>query len=282
MMAHEFPLQLHGIHHSAPSGRTKKSKHHQAKLSLPNGQKPDFGPAKERPPQLSNGKKPDFRNTDQLKKELAKLKKSKTAPKDSDHSLSTNSSSNSNSNENSRGGGGTNSANIRHSARKTVSSGAADPAFSSGKSADCYAGSSFHSSPEAVALPKPSFAAPQSSPSQNAGAASSPLQSAPVLHSPRPRPMVPVQPMQLMPLTGQYNLHPAFVYPGVPSSGAPRYPVTTYPVPAKEYSNGPMLQGYMAPAPVPPYPYPMATTAGLQQAPIGHRITFNDLMGSNK
>lgn len=309
-MAHEIPLQTHGVTHTAPGGKTKKGKHHQAKIRLPNGQKPDFGPAKDRPPQLPNGEKPDFGTGDAKKDQTltSKGKKSKKqAKKDDGRTKATDMSSSSSSNNSNNVGGVGSSGSVGGSSgggsgRRSTKSG---ELRSSGKNADCYAGSSFHSSPEALALPKPSFAA-SSSPSQSAGSHGSPPQAVPMYHSPAQnlQPLQPRHPGSLplpmhqspmqqfppslqsgsVPLTangmqsGQYNLHPAFVYQGVRGSGPPQYPITSYPVPKQEYSYAPMM-GYPVP-PAPMHPYPFAAAPHVPQP--GQRISFNDLIGSSK
>lgn len=305
-MAHELPLQAHGVPHTAPVSKTKKGKHHQAKILLPNGQKPDFGPGKERLPQLPNGAKPDF-GTGEVPKKGKKSKKlgqngalkaaggqnqnkaqsNGNGPRNTN--TNNNSKSNNNSNDNTANSPNGNSISIGNSngnANGNRRNG------SSGKNLDCYAGSSFHSSPEAVALPKPSFASASQSTSVSASSpprndpAGLPLQMQPVFHSPAPQ--------QQLPFThpsGQYNLNPAFVYQGVPGAGPPRYPITTYPPPPKQnYSYGGMMPGFMPPGPhmhhyqhypmaPPPPPMPMASHQPPQN---GQKILFNDLIGSSK
>lgn len=330
MMAHELPLQSHGVPHTAPGGKTKKGKLHQAKIRLPNGQKPDFGPVKERQPQLPNGEKPDFGTGENSKESVNSKKRTKKPTKkedknqvESSNSLSNNHSKNNINNNNQssngnnmnngvNGGNGGNGGNGANNGRRSKSSNGC----SSGKNPDSYAGSSFHSSPEALALPKPSFAA--SSP-QSAGSNRSPLNTGPVYHSPgqnglpllqtqqqgslqmphapqphaiqqHPLPNLQSGPLSAAPLpgpvsasvpngihSGQYNLHPAFVYQGVRGTGPPQYPVTSYPVPKQDYSYGPMMGYPMAPAPMQPYPF-----AASQYPQLGQRISFNDLIGSSK
>lgn len=307
MMAHELPLQAHGAPHHAPAAKTRKSKHHQAKIQLPNGQKPDFGPAKQlRPPQLPNGEKPDFGTGEPqkqpAKRDAAKAKKAAASKK-----------------ANGRKGGSSDAhASSFHSNGNAASD--AHDARSSGKNMECYAGSSFHSSPEAVALPKPSFAPSSgagSSPTQNVplrNPASLPLSHMgpagpagpgavghmvpPVYHSPAQQAVHPVA--SVAATSGQYNLHPAFVYQGVPGAGPPRYPITSYPATKHEYTY-PMpygtvpSSGHMATGPIPagsmaavpplhPYhhPYPMAPVAAPYQPQSGQRISFNDLISSSK
>lgn len=333
MMAHELPLQAHGAPHHSPAPKTRKSKHHQAKIQLPNGQKPDFGPAKhqqqhqnmsynqllhqqQRPPQLPNGEKPDFGTGELSKihgKRDGKAKKKKSNAKKGETS-------------------GLDNALVSPSSSSSSASDGHD-ARSSGKNMECYAGSSFHSSPEAVALPKPSFAsgsvsgsgsgsALAPSPSQKLGnPANLPHIMGPILNAPGPSNGHMVAPIyrspaqQIVhpvpsgagglaaPTSGQYNLHPAFVYQGVPGSGPPRYPITSYPASKQEYSypmpryaNGPIPSaGPMnAVPPLHPYhhPYPLAPVAAanaspyqsqpLSQSQSGQRISFNDLISSSK
>lgn len=294
MMAHELPLQPHGSTHSGPVGKTKKSKVHQSKVQIPKELRPDLGPGKTRTPKLPNGEKPDFGTGDRNKKDFIKPKKVKKPA--SKKSLN--------------GSEGHETSNLQaHGDRKLLTS-----SGSSGKNADCYAGSSFHSSPEAVALPKPSFAGSSSgstSPSQ-AGIVRLPSQSTriaaaqpmvPNYISPAQQPVVQVPPA----VSGRYNLHPAFVYQGVPGSGPPQYPITSYSIPHKqEYSYRPMMPQFPVQAgPTHPHgPYSMAL-AGVPQQPqvqaqvqaqvqvqaqshhtqhpqYGQRISFNELIGSSK
>ncbi|GEQ67144.1 hypothetical protein JCM33374_g807 [Metschnikowia sp. JCM 33374] len=257
MMAHEIPLQ---VHHGAPTGaKTRKHKPvHQPKFSLPNGEKPDFGSGpkdksnKGRSPQLPNGEKPDFGGFDHKK----------------DHSNKAN------------GGKKTR----RSSAKK---SGATTPPLDvvsdSTKSdvKECYAGSSFHSSPEALALPKPSFAGKLSE--ITAVSPQSPQEPTPMHVGSR----------------NVLNMPPAFVYQGMPSNGPPRYPVTAYPpssLPGFDYNaNQQGFINYSYPAaaiPQPPLPmqsYPFQSYPPIPPPPPsanqqmgGQRITFSELMGSSQ
>lgn len=298
MMAHELPLQAHGVPHLVPAAKPRKNKHHQSKIQLPNGQKPDFGPGKQRPPQLPNGEKPNFGAADQLKNE--NKKESSKGKKLKKLNVKRTADSNENKNVSSQGG------------RKT-STGATESLGSSGKNLESYAGSSFHSSPEALALPKPSFARSSNGASGstgsngNAGNALNPINPispnqvsvvstppaqtdhlqavpmAPMFHSPALQQVLPAPPMAA---PGQYS-HPAFVYQGVTGVGPPRYPITSYPPTHKpEFSYGPVMTPYHAPpGPMPPYcsypTMPIGAAPMLQSHP-GQRISFNDLISSSK
>lgn len=254
MMAHEIPLQ---VHPKAPSGpKTRKHKPvHQAKYLLPNGEKPDFGsgnkekPGKGRTPQLPNGEKPDFGSIDHKKDQTNK-----------------------------QGGG--------RKARKSSGKKACETTtklddaveFTKAEGKECYAGSSFHSSPEALALPKPSFA-PKSSLNSSVSSSSKVLLPSGAAS----------QNIQ--------NLPPAFVYQGMPSNGPPRYPVKVYPPSAHPgFNYNANQQGFInylyPPAAIPQPPLPMQSYPFQMYPPVppppqnqqigGRKITFNELMGSSQ
>lgn len=276
MMAHEIPIQV-----PPPNPPTSKTNKHkpvpQPIRQLPNGEMPNFGPAKERkskqhPQQqqiLPNGEKPNFGNESKAGKK--KLKKK------------SNNNNNTNPNTNNKvlsNGLAVNSTAVSKSAQ-------ANPDDKSKKGEGGYAGSSFHSSPEALGLPKPSFRA-----------------------SPKPtganlQGQTPQTPSQMhSPVNGGVpNLHNAFFYQGMPPAGPPRYPVTSYP-PSGPYhpgfnynANAQGFINYLYPptaVPQPPIPmqsYPLGPPAHLFaqhlqqqqfQQPQAQKITFNELMGSSK
>lgn len=242
MMAHEVPLQVRPTNPPAP----KTNKHKpvpEPRRRLPNGEKPDFGhdKPKGKPPQLPNGEKPNFGHEARKeqhsgeKPQSGKKPKAKRGPKANKEPNNTNN-------------------NIKEAAKPVN-----------------YAGSSFHSSPEALALPKPSF---RSSPKSNMAAIESHVQPN---HYPN-----------------QLNMPPAFVYQGMVPSGPPQYPVTAYPptgpyLPGFNYSaNHQGFINYLYPpaaVPQPPLPmqsYPFHVGPAFPSAPSGQKITFNDLMGSSK
>lgn len=247
-MAHEVPLQVRPTNN--PGAKTNKHKPiHQGKL--PNGEKPDFGHGHKEKHQdkphdkqqqqrkLPNGEKPDFGGEAKESKKNRKPKKG--AKKDAGANKNT-----------------------------------AGSVSASGKK-EGYAGSSFHLSPEAVALPKPSFAVASPKP---AGAVP---QVSPVQH----QPLVPVHPTLVpMPQNG-YNFNPAVMYQGMPPVGPPRFPVTYSLAPGGSppgfnyfaHQGGINYQHPPAGAPhyAMPYPYPPMPQP---QQQFGQRITFNDLMGS--
>uniref|UniRef100_A0A0L0NY54 Enhancer of mRNA-decapping protein 1 n=1 Tax=Candidozyma auris TaxID=498019 RepID=A0A0L0NY54_CANAR len=288
MMAHEAPINI-----KPPGGpkapKPSKNKHAQRQGKLPNGAKPDFGPGNDEGAQikpkkglLPNGEKPNFGEKPEAKKLNGKGKKEGNASKDHE--------------------GGKKS--------KKKNANGSGPAVA--KAEEGYAGSSFHSSPEALALPKPSF---KTSPKQKqtetpAASASSTATSvsqsrnSPVQHLPQ-RPIS----MGAVPAT-------PFVYQGMPPQGPPQFPVVAHPhamppgpgpyQPGFSYTVNP--QGYInyqyppgaVPPPHPlgmafgypqPYPPPHSMPSGPQNpantsassAPLGgHKITFNELMSSSK
>lgn len=269
MMAHEIPIQVRQAH--PPSTKTNKHKPViQPVRQLPNGEKPDFGHGSREKPtkgkqQLPNKEKPNF-GPEQAKstKSAKKLKKKNSAQVNSASNSAETTKVNNNTNNNN------NSASLNGGNSKSVK-----------KGEDSYAGSSFHSSPAALALPKPSFKA---SPKP----AAAPLQS-------------PVQTNVHTGPTG-LNMPPAFVYQGMPPSGPPRYPVTAYPPsgpyhPGFNYNANPQgFINYLYPpsaVPQPPIPmqsYPLGPPPVQQypqqfhapQQPQAQKITFNELLGSSK
>lgn len=266
-MAHEIPLQ---VHHPAPTG-AKPRKHkpvHQPKFLLPNGEKPDFGAGykdkshKGRSPQLPNGEKPDFGGADHKKDQGAKHAGSGKKTR--------------------RSSGKKSGAAPGAAPGATTPTISAASEFQNSDGKECYAGSSFHSSPEALALPKPSFA--RGSGGVGNTGVSSPL----TPHA-----------MNSTPQNVLNNMPPAFVYQGMPSNGPPRYPVTAYPpsgLPGFDYNAN--RQGFInysyPPAAIPQPPLPMQSYPFQTYPPIppppppsnqqigGQRITFNELMGSSQ
>lgn len=254
-MAHEVPLQVHKTN-TVPA-KPKKPKPVHQQLKLPNGKKPEFGPAQRDKsagkPQLPNGEKPNFGGADH--KQLGGKKK-KQGKKNA-----------------------ANNANTEKNSQAEKPS-ATEKKTNLEKGSDSYAGSSFHSSPEALALPKPSFAS--TSPDVRTGPGPMSPQGSPSLY-------VPARNVQNMP--------PAFVYQGMPPAEPPRYPVTAYPPSAAQgfaYNANPQgFINYVSPpaaVPQPPLPmqmypfqaYPPMGAPPPRGQPQGQRITFNELMGSSK
>lgn len=258
MMAHEVPLQVRPT--SGPSEKTNKHRPlREAKLLLPNGDKPDFGDSHKLPQRLPNGEKPDFGG--ESKKKGRKPKKEPKKEKD-----------------------------VKVKEMKVKDIKVRDLKVKDSKKEakpkdvkkDCYAGSSFHSSPEAVALPKPSFAAASPKPIPAAAAPQPSPNYSPASFVKSPPQASPLQPNMAVPQQNYApNIHfnPAVMYQGVPPMGPPRHPVTFAPgasPPGFEYFA---RQGYInyhyPPQPqFAPQPYP-------QHNP-GQKISFNDLMGSSK
>lgn len=276
MMAHEIPIQV-----PPPNPSVSKTNKHkpvpQPIRQLPNGEMPNFGPAREKQPKhqhqlLPNGEKPNFGHESKSAKK--KLKKKNA--------------NNSNTNNN---------ANAPTKASGLVDNAAAAAAVKpqgnandkSKKGEESYAGSSFHSSPEAVGLPKPSFRV-------------SPKASAANIKGQTPQTsQTPQTPTQVHPTTGAPHVPPAFFYQGMPPAGPPRYPVTAYPsagqyLPGFNYNaNSQGFINYLYPptaVPQPPIPmqsYPLGPPVQLfpqqqqyLQGPQAQKITFNQLMGSSK
>lgn len=178
------------------------------------------------------------------------------------------------------------------------------------KKVDAYAGSSFHSSPEALKLPKPTFK-------------SSPKPTASSLQEKQPIPIP-----QQMAIPGNPNQMPMPVYPNQPpvqGHPMPNYPYYYYPQPmmmnpnmsqppnaqnapnaqqpTKEQLGSPMpmmnqypgqVPGYYHPyfmnsppnpnQPHPSQPFPQQVPPGTTSPPNheGQKISFNDLLGSSK
>lgn len=267
MMAHEIPILVPPP--NPPVSKTNKHKPVPQPLrQLPNGEMPNFGPAKDKQPKhqqqlLPNGERPNFGHESKTSKK--KLKKK-------------------NINNNS------NTPNKAHaSGLANTAAAASNPQGNSNdkskKGDESYAGSSFHSSPEAVGLPKPSFRV-------------SPKPSTADIKS---QGQTPQTPTQVHPTTGAPSLHPAFFYQGMPPAGPPRYPVTAYPsagqyLPGFNYNaNSQGFINYLYPptaVPQPPIPmqsYPLGPPVQLfpqqqqyLQGPQAQKITFNQLMGSSK
>lgn len=304
MLAHEVALLVRPTTHLAANPKTNKHRPvNEPKRLLPNGEDPVFRP-KEKPrkskPALPNGERPNFGPEDpkkesagskgKLKGKLKKGKNPNTSGIKNGSEASKKSNNNINNNNNTTT---TTTANTsaNHTSRDTINQ--AFSARETGKKSgeESYAGSSFHSSPEALALPKPSFK-------------SSPKQQTPVLDH-----QSPIQPVLQQNPTNNHNttvsgnghvgmnLHPGFVYQGMPAAPPPRYPVVAYPAsghyhPGFDYRNVP--QGYgnypYLPSGVPnghlPPPQfvapPQAHPMNQHFAPGVQRISFNDLMNSSK
>ncbi|CAN3502374.1 hypothetical protein DICA1_E08878 [Diutina catenulata] len=145
---------------------------------------------------------------------------------------------------------------------------------------DSYAGGSFHSSPEAVALPKPSFS---KSPPKNAVTAypsgsvpATPHQSTPQA-SRAPNGAMPMAPNPAM---GAYPMMPPMMVPNMPANIQSGF---TYQVNPQGYIMYPPQPG-AGPAGAVPYvthfqhPPPYAAPV----VPQGQKISFSDLIGSSK
>lgn len=267
MMAHEIPIQVR----KSQSPSTKTNKHKpviQPVRQLPNGEQPNFGHSSKDKPikhkqQLPNKEKPNFGPESVKSAKAKKLKKKNAAQTHTANESSEENQSGRPSANNSSGSAQANGGNAK----------------SGKKGEESYAGSSFHLSPAALALPKPSFKA---SPKP----ASAPLQS-------------PVQPT-INSGPANLNMPPAFVYQGMPPAGPPRYPVTAYPtsgpyIPGFNYNANPQgFINYLYPpsaVPQPPIPMqsyplgpPMQQQYQQQQQPQPHaqKITFNELLSSSK
>lgn len=249
----------------APSA---KEKHRKSKPSLPNGERPNFGPEDlKREPSGGKGKPSGMQKKGKKSNNTASNKKGNESTKRNNNHHTTNVPS------------------INHTSKENLNQ--AFSAREAGKKSgeESYAGSSFHSSPEALALPKPSF---KSSPKQQSHALDhqSPIQSAQqsVSHH-----------------TGignthmGTNLHPGFVYQGMPAAPPPQYPVVAYPAPTpyhpgfdyravpQGYANYPYLPSGISHVPQQQFVAPpQAHTLNQQFALGGQRISFNDLMNSSK
>lgn len=307
-MAHEVPINL-----QPPNGpKQTKGRQHYPIRKLPNGAKPDFGHGNDRSEKHqqngesklkkaqgpSNGEKSNQgKKPDEEGKKSGKGKKENR--KDAQNKQTANAA------ESSEAGAGKKSKNKKkgNTNAKTGEEG--------------YAGSSFHSSPEALALPKPSF---KTSPKSKLAQAPISEQAPPVTQSPSSIP-----PSRESPAQQNYSrpmpMAMPFVYQGMPPQGPPQYPVVAHPQampqgtgpnpglyqPGFNYTVNP--QGYInyhyPPGAVPPqhplgmnaYGYPpnpqlqppimapMANQAPSQAPPThaeGRKITFNELMGSSK
>lgn len=172
---------------------------------------------------------------------------------------------------------------------------------------ESYAGLSFHSSPEALALPKPSFGG---SPRQNTQIQTPILQPTQVAPTPPQQGQTPQMsyaapnypahfqqaPSPAHTPTNFVHYNPALVYQGIPQTGPPAHPVQAYPLappahfqPNYGYRNPvdpvgfrnypPPMTGPMGP--IQPYGYAMAQPQQ-PHPPAEQKITFNELLGSGK
>ncbi|KAK6458075.1 enhancer of mRNA-decapping protein 1 [Scheffersomyces xylosifermentans] len=164
-----------------------------------------------------------------------------------------------------------------------------------------YAGSSFHSSPAALNLPKPSFKS-SSSPKQSANGISddvtqqsppTPAQTIPIVAAPPPQFPVtayppgsvpaPMRPNSFYP--PQYAPQPPYIQPGFAYNVNPQgYIQYQYPPFHHPMGQNPIVTHYQQPSPYPPNSAntpPSTGTAGTSTAG-GQKISFNDLLGSAK
>ena len=294
MLAHEVALLVRPPNN--PGANQKTNKHrpvNEPKRQLPNGDTPTFHKSskektRKSKPVLPNGDKPDFGTGDDKKdhpNSKEKLRKLKKGKNNNNSPATKNAANEANKKVSNKAASGNNNG------QSTVG----DMSKKSGE--ESYAGSSFHSSPEALALPKPSF---KSSPKQPSLPLGQPSPQTPGLqHSPNQTPNHQPANQQFSNQNAGMNLHPAFVYQGMPAIPPPRYPVASYPNsvpqhPGFEYYASP--QGYInylyPPTAVPQAPMPLHSQSFVhpqnlhapqpQFAPAGQRITFNDLMNSSK
>lgn len=294
MMAFEKPIDLPNDPLDLKPSKGKKA----GSRKLPNGAKPDFGPGSDKAnisdqkqnlkmPSLPNGEKPNFKGD-----EPEKLNKN-TTNKDKKEQPKT-------------------------TPVSVVPDADKQPQTKKSTKVKRYAGSSFHSSPEALALPKPSF---KTSP-KSRGKEATPAQHAqPIVNAPASNGNV--QPgqgpvghssMQQMPAR-PVPMGGPFAYQGMPPQGPPQYPVVAHPQamqgrfppgqigqPGFNYTVNP--QGYinyqypvgaMPPQPLGMSPFGYPSQFQQQQQPqaapphapggqhvAGQKITFNELMGSSK
>ncbi|ODV78090.1 uncharacterized protein CANTADRAFT_7549 [Suhomyces tanzawaensis NRRL Y-17324] len=321
MMAHEIPLPIHQAQYRTPPDKADKNPKNDGDRRLPNGEKVNFGHGSSKPkgsknatkkddgskkktsrstsPALPNGSKPNFHHDGaskpkepaQGKKKGSKSKPSVDAGKKSEPSLPNGDKPNF--------GGATKAV----TSKKTKS---AQPKDKKLPAEATYAGSSFHSSPAALALPKPSFKSSTKSSSgpsdevADSGASSASTASSPssqVVHPPPQYPVTAYPPGSIVPPNGmpmypppQHHMPPnQFIQPGFVYNYTPQgYIQYQYPPGSGHF---PQMQ--------PPHPISNPITTHFQQplppvgqAPAnahmhassngGHKISFNDLLGSSK
>lgn len=286
MLAHEVALLVRPAHLAANPKTNKHRPVNEPKRLLPNGDVPVFHTkekSRKAKPSLPNGERPNF-GPDDLKKEP---NKGKLNGKQKKGKKSNNSPASKNANESKKSITNNTNSGANHASKENKQ---AFPAKDSGKKSgeESYAGSSFHSSPEALALPKPSFKSSPKQPTPVLGQ-QSPIQPVSQQHANNNSTNMGINHMNV-------NLNPAFVYQGIPAVPPPRYPVTSYPAgpyhigydyrsAPQTFFNYPYLpagipQGHVQPQQfVPPQ---QVLSANQQFAPSGQRISFNDLMNSSK
>lgn len=313
MMAHELPLLIHTkkSNHNVPPSKapsTKTNRHKPVKGSddrrLPNGAKADFGSASG-----SNTNKKNKKSSKHTSSNSSNNKNvTRLLPDGSKPSFGNELSSHRKQNHEPSLPNGEKPNFGESSKSKKKNNSNSEPALPNGEkpnffnekaskktgkpkdkkqlvTEDTYAGSSFHSSPAALNLPKPSF---KTSPKANNA----------TQHTPEPNYLV-NQPVNAPPQ------HPVTAYPtnngmqhgGIPNQPNPLPPGNNFIQPGFSYYVTP--QGYInyqyPDVPPPPGPpqnamFPMMASP-YQPVPInqpgippqqGQRITFNDLLGSSK
>lgn len=275
---------------------SKKTKHTSANSSnsnlpdavLPDGSKPNFGNGKDtstngasgsshkkqnKEPSLPNGEKPNFYSDGS--KSSTKKKKSEQIQQSSDRP-----------------------GNDKHSKKSNKSKDK-----KSAITEDTYAGSSFHSSPAALNLPKPSF---KTSPKQSneIQASSEPIYPPVNASSEHIYPPVNASSEHIYAPVNAPPQHPVTPYPiGNPGNNGPRFPTNPMMIPPGNnfvqpgFTYNVTPQGYINyqyPHAPPPPPlagaFPMVATPYPPQLPPHHhlgpqhgqRISFNELLGSSK
>lgn len=277
MMAHELPINVRPRTDSL--SRPSKKSIPQVRRKLPNGEKPDFGhgskkdkpkdKSKKQTQLLPNGGKPNFGHD---KTNQISLKKDQHLPNGEKPDFGK-----------------------KQKAKKGLPPSEKVKPVKKEKNEDTYAGSSFHSSPEALALPKPSFK--NSSPKSTQNPTMSPASSVQSFSPPKQQ-APQAQQQQVKPSPAQHPMIPTqvpFVYQGLPPQGPPRYPVTAYqapnaPYPQTGFNYTVNSQGYInfqypgrvAPPPPPQGPFPGMAYQPMMGPAVGQKITFNDLMSSSK
>lgn len=337
-MMHELPVPIHqspgSENHSNPASREQSKPKKETERRLPSGAKVDFGngsgskkqQSNQKPkkgsdsekkkanransPALPNGEKPNFYNDN---KEKNKKLLDPSLPNGAKPNFSFYSESNSNSNSNVSSNSNKTKKKVHEQSlpsgekpvfhdkpnKKTSSSNRPDKNGKKGPVEETYAGSSFHSSPAALNLPKPSFQ--RTSPKQQANTIndenSSPSSSASSVSMSSPRPVAgavaapPRYPVTAYPpgsIPGAVPNVPAGYYP--PQYAQPQYiqPGFTYNVNPQGYIQYqyPPFHHPLAPAQIPyqqhPFPVNAQPPAHVGSAPQGQKISFDDLLGSAK
>lgn len=270
-MAHEMPVPIHGTNdRRLPNGEKvdfgnnskRNGPNHQRKASNNHGKKNKLTTAE---PSLPNGSKPDF-GSDKKQKDYG-------------YDSSSDSSHHSSARDNKDG------RDKKKNGKKQ------------GKKEDVFAGTTFHSSPEALNLPKPSFksSSPKAEPQHPVTNYPSPYHM-PNSTGPVPQPamgpngsMYPIANGMVggglpvgLPMQG--TLYPGQMVPGAPGANYYPYYNQQYQHPLQQYppqQHPPQHQlppqDTKQPPAYPVQPFP-ATSAATQ----GQKISFNDLLGSSK